>query len=117
MKKKSQFKYMVNINWSEEDQAYVAEVPELPGCATHGSTYEKAVRNAEDAIETWLSGAKESKYPIPEPLATKYFSGKFVARLNPPLHRYLTLKASQKKKSLNRFVEDILKDYELRDPA
>ena len=108
--KKKQFKYLVTIGWSEEDQAYVAEAPELPGCATHGSSMSEASKHIEDAIDTWLKGAKESGYTIPEPISTKTYSGKFIARIDPKLHRQLAIKSVEKGKSLNRFVEEILKD-------
>ncbi len=55
------------IEWSEEDDAYVVTVPELPGCVTHGSTYAEAVRQGEDAIATWLEMARASGDPIPAP--------------------------------------------------
>ena len=106
--KRHQFKYMVSIHWSGKDNAYVAEVPELPGCATHGKTYEQAVRNAQDAIETWIEGARESKYPIPEPLTERKFSGKFITRINPELHRALTIKAKTEGKTINGFVEELI---------
>ena len=60
-------KYEVIIYWSEEDEAYVAEVPELPGCAAHGPTQEAALASAQDAIRLWLETAKEFGDPIPEP--------------------------------------------------
>jgi predicted RNase H-like HicB family nuclease len=60
-------KYEVIIYWSEEDQAFVAEVPELPGCAAHGSTQEGALRSAQDAIQLWIDTAKEFGDSIPEP--------------------------------------------------
>ena len=60
-------KYEVIIYWSEEDQAFVAEVPELPGCAAHGPTQEAALANAQEAIQLWLDTAREYGDPIPEP--------------------------------------------------
>jgi predicted RNase H-like HicB family nuclease len=60
-------KYEVIIYWSEEDQAFVAEAPELPGCAAHGATQKAALDNALDAIRLWLDTAKEFGDPIPEP--------------------------------------------------
>ena len=60
-------KYEVIIYWSEEDDAFVAEVPELPGCAAHGETQERALCNALDAIRLWIDTAKEFGDPIPEP--------------------------------------------------
>lgn len=60
-------KYEIIIYWSSEDNAYVAEVPELPGCTAHGHTYESAAGNANEAIQLWIDTAKEFGDPIPEP--------------------------------------------------
>ncbi|MGQ9630758.1 MAG: type II toxin-antitoxin system HicB family antitoxin [bacterium] len=61
------FKYEVIIYWSDEDQAFIAEVPELPGCAADGKTYQEALANAEVVIQEWIETAKELGRPIPEP--------------------------------------------------
>lgn len=60
-------KYEIIIYWSEEDGAFVAEVPELPGCAAHGSTQEAALISAQEAIHLWIATAKEFGDPIPKP--------------------------------------------------
>ena len=60
-------RYEIIIYWSDEDDAYVAEVPELPGCVAHGNTQEEALRNANDAIELWVDTAREFGDPVPEP--------------------------------------------------
>lgn len=60
-------KYETIIYWSEEDQAFVAEVPELPGCAVHGPTPEAALASAQDAIHLWIATANEFGDSIPEP--------------------------------------------------
>ena len=60
-------KYEVIIYWSEEDRAYIAEVPELPGCAADGKTYQQALANAETVIQEWLETATELGRPIPTP--------------------------------------------------
>ena len=60
-------KYEVIIYWSEEDQAFLAEVPELPGCMADGATYQEALANAEVIIQEWLETAKELGRPIPQP--------------------------------------------------
>jgi predicted RNase H-like HicB family nuclease len=59
--------YSMNIQWSEEDQAYIVTVPELPGCKTHGNTYEEAVQQGRDAIESWIMVAEQDGDPIPPP--------------------------------------------------
>ena len=57
--------YSMLIEWSDEDDAYIVTVPELPGCMTHGATYAEAVRQGEAAIATWLSTARKWGDPIP----------------------------------------------------
>ena len=61
------YKYEIIIYWSSEDQAFIAEVPELPGCMAHGSTSEDALKNAKEAIQLWMDTAKEFGDAIPEP--------------------------------------------------
>ena len=60
-------KYEVVIYWSAEDELFIAEVPELPGCMAHGDSREEALRNAEDAISLWIEVAERRGHPIPEP--------------------------------------------------
>ena len=60
-------KYEIIIFWSEEDNAYVAEVPELPGCMADGQTYREALERAEVIIREWIETAKELGRPIPSP--------------------------------------------------
>jgi predicted RNase H-like HicB family nuclease len=59
--------YSMIIQWSDEDQAFLVAVPELPGCITHGETYEEAVRQGQDAIESWIKVARELGRPVPPP--------------------------------------------------
>lgn len=61
------FRYEIIIYWSNEDQVFIAEVPELPGCMAHGDTSEAALKNAHKAIRLWIDTAKEFGDPIPEP--------------------------------------------------
>ena len=60
-------RYEIIIYWSDEDQAYVAEVPELPGCMADGANYQEALANAETTIREWLETARELGRAIPEP--------------------------------------------------
>ena len=60
-------RYEVIIYWSEEDQAFIAEIPELPGCAAHGSTPDAALAESQRAIGLWLDTAREFGDPIPIP--------------------------------------------------
>ena len=60
-------KYEIIIFWSSEDHAYIAEVPELPGCMADGKTYREALSNVEIIIQEWIETAKGLKRPIPQP--------------------------------------------------
>ncbi len=60
-------KYEIIIYWSNPDNAFIAEVPELPGCMAGGSSYKEALENAETIITGWLNTAKELGRPIPQP--------------------------------------------------
>ena len=60
-------KYRVVIHWSAQDEAFVASVPDLPGCMAHGDTYEAALANVQDAAQLWLDTAREDGAPVPEP--------------------------------------------------
>lgn len=64
---KNSYKYEIIIYWSEEDHAYIAEAPELPGCAADGKTYREALRNVEVIIQEWIETAKQLKREIPQP--------------------------------------------------
>lgn len=59
-------KYELILYWSEVDQAFIVEVPELPGCAADGETYQEAVQNVEVVIQQWIETAQELGRPIPE---------------------------------------------------
>ena len=59
--------YEIIIYWSGDDAAFVAEVPELPGCLAHGDTYEGALANAKQAIQLWIESAREFGREVPEP--------------------------------------------------
>jgi antitoxin HicB len=59
--------YSMVLEWDVEDRIYVVTVPELPGCQTHGRTYDEAVRQGQDAIASWVEAVVESGQPIPPP--------------------------------------------------
>jgi len=61
------YKYETIIYWSNEDQAFIVDVPELPGCMAHGPTPNEALANAQEAMALWLDTASEFGDPIPEP--------------------------------------------------
>jgi len=55
------------IYWSDEDKSFIAEVPELPGCAEDGRTYQEALENVQVVIQEWIETAQELGRPIPQP--------------------------------------------------
>lgn len=65
------FKYEIVIYWSNDDAAYIAEVPELAGCMADGKSYSEALKNAEVIIAEWIETAKSLKRAIPEPRGRK----------------------------------------------
>jgi predicted RNase H-like HicB family nuclease len=63
----NKIQYEIILYWSKEDQAYIAEAPELPGCAADGATYQEALANVEVVIQEWIETARELGRPVPEP--------------------------------------------------
>ncbi len=61
------YKYEIIIYWSNDDKAFIAEVPELPGCMAHGNSPDDALTNCKDAMDLWLDTAREFGRDIPEP--------------------------------------------------
>ena len=102
-------KYRIEIIWSPEDECYVVNVPELSGCMTHGNSIDEAVTMAHAAIRAYLQSLKARGLPIPKPLSERSFSGKIPLRIDPNLHRNLTVRAELEGVSLNKFIESKLK--------
>ena len=67
-------KYEIILYWSEEDSAFIAEVPELAGCAADGATRQEALSNMETVIAEWFETARELNRPIPEPKGRLLFA-------------------------------------------
>jgi predicted RNase H-like HicB family nuclease len=67
-------KYEIILYWSEADEAFVAEVPELPGCMADGGTYEEALTNARIVIDEWVETAKAIGREVPEPKGRLMFA-------------------------------------------
>jgi predicted RNase H-like HicB family nuclease len=63
----SELKYEIILYWSNDDEAFIAEVPELPGCSADGATYQEALAHAEQIIREWLETASELGRSIPKP--------------------------------------------------
>lgn len=67
-------RYELIIYWSQEDDAFIAEVPELPGCMADGNTYQEAIANAETVIEEWIETARDLGRPVPAPRGRLMFA-------------------------------------------
>jgi len=87
-----------------EDGTWFAKIVEFPGCMTEGSTAVEAHENLEDAMVGWIAVHLEDGDPIPEPIASDSFSGKFLVRVAKSLHRDLAKRASLEGVSLNQWV-------------
>ena len=74
MRKQSKHRYEIILYWSSEDGAYIAEVPELAGCAADGATYGEALDNVALVIDEWMETARELGRPIPEPRGRLQFA-------------------------------------------
>jgi predicted RNase H-like HicB family nuclease len=109
-KDKMALEYQVNIAFDPRDNIFVARVPELENCHSHGYTPEEALCNAQEAIELWLETAKKQKIPIPLPMSRRKFSGKFVLRTPEELHAHLAEESIRRGKSMNDFVVELLSD-------
>ena len=68
------YKYELIIYWRDEDEAFIAEVPKLPGCAADGETHGEVLRNLETVIDEWIETAQELGRPIPEPKGRLLFA-------------------------------------------
>jgi predicted RNase H-like HicB family nuclease len=61
------YRYEIILYWSKEDAAFIADVPELPGCMAHGDTQEEALANVKEAMHLWIDTAHELGHAVPEP--------------------------------------------------
>ena len=103
--------YPVLVTRDSETSAFVVEVPDWPGCMTHGVTIDEAFDKLEDAKYTWVDDCLERGLPIPEPREDADYSGKFLLRLPRSLHRRLAQLAEENTTSLNRYVSNVLAEH------
>ena len=96
------------IEWSEEDRCYVGSAPPLVGQCCHGTSEAKVAAQLAVIVEDLVQDVIEGKMPAPESQAGKSYSGKFVVRIPPAVHKKLALKAMARGESLNQFVAEAL---------
>ena len=97
-------KYTYRITWSEEDGEYVGLCAEFPSLRWLAKTQEAALAGIRDTVKQVVKDMQSSGENIPQPLATRNYSGKFTVRIPPEVHRKLQIEAAEAKVSVNRLV-------------
>lgn len=97
-------KYTYRIIWSEEDGEYVGQCAEFPSLSWLSGSPEAALRGIRKVVEDVIADMINNREPIPEPIASKRFSGKFMVRVPPDVHRQLAIEAAEAGVSLNRLA-------------
>jgi predicted HicB family RNase H-like nuclease len=100
--------YTYRVTWSEDDHEYVGLCAEFPGLSWLSSTPESALKGIRDVVAHVVKDMKATGEEMPEPIALRRFSGKFMVRLTPDSHRQLALQAAEAHVSLNRLVSSML---------
>ncbi len=102
-------RYTYRVSWSEEDNEYVGVCIEFPSLSWLAETPEDALNGIRQTVSEVVIDLQSSREPVPEPIALKQYSGKFLVRIPPELHRRLALEAAESGISLNRLASDKLK--------
>lgn len=97
-------KYTYRVTWSEDDNEYVGLCAEFPSLSWLADTPEKALKGIRKIVADVLLDMIEDDEPIPEPIACRHFSGKFMVRVPPDVHRKLAIQAAESGVSLNRIA-------------
>jgi len=101
-------RYTYRISWSEDDQEHVGLCLEFPSLSWLAKTPEEALRGIRKIVSEAVSDMKKSGETPPSPLSGRAFSGKFVVRVPPQVHRELAMRAAEEKISLNRLINSKL---------
>jgi predicted HicB family RNase H-like nuclease len=97
-------KYTYRVTWTEEDGQYVGLCSEFPSLSWLADTQEAALIGIRDTVEQVVQDMQSSGEPIPQPLATRRYSGKFTVRVPPDVHRKLQIQAAESRVSFNRLI-------------
>jgi predicted HicB family RNase H-like nuclease len=101
-------RYTYRITWSEDDAEYVGLCAELPSLSWLENSPEKALLGIRKLVKETITDLKRSQEPVPEPISTRSYSGKFMVRVPPEVHRMLAIKAAESGVSINRLVSSKL---------
>ncbi len=97
-------RYSYRVTWSEEDQEYLGLCAELPSLSWLENTPEKALVGIRKLVKACVADMRANNEVVPEPIATKKYSGKFMVRVPPETHRSLAIQAAEAGVSLNRLI-------------
>jgi len=97
-------KYTYRVTWSEEDGQYVGLCAEFPSLSWLADTQEAALAGIRDVVQQVTQDMQSTGEPIPQPLATRHYSGKFTVRIPPEVHKKLQIQAAESRISFNRLV-------------
>jgi predicted HicB family RNase H-like nuclease len=101
-------RYSYRVTWSEDDNEYVGLCVECPSLSWLEPSPEKALKGIREVVAQVVTDLEKRREFVPEPIAVKKFSGKFMVRIPPELHRHLALEAAEAGISLNRLASDKL---------
>ena len=104
MKVRNNDHYTYRVTWSEDDQEYVGLCAEFPSLSWLSTSPEAALRGVRGVVADVVADMKRSREAVPEALASRKFSGKFMVRVPPDVHRELTVEAAEAGVSLNRLA-------------
>jgi len=97
-------KYTYRIEWSEEDQVFIARCLEFPGLAAHDDSTENALKEIKIVVNESVKWLQEDKKPAPQPLGMKRFKGNLTLRVPPEIHRELAIKSAEQGVSVNQYI-------------
>lgn len=97
-------KYTYRVTWSEEDEEFVGLCAELPGLSWLATTAEKALKGIRSMVQKCVDDMAQNSEAIPVPISTRKYSGKFMVRVPPEVHRHLVVEAAESGVSLNRIA-------------
>ena len=101
-------KYTYRVTWSEEDSEYVGLCAEFPSLSWLAKTPEKALSGIRKVVAEVVFDMRENNEKVPEPIASKHYSGKFMVRIPPDVHRKLAIQTAESGVSLNRIASSKL---------
>ncbi len=101
-------RYTYRVTWSEEDQEYVGLCAEFPSLSWLEKSPEKSLQGIRRLVNESVTDLKRNKEPVPKPISTRPYSGKFVVRVPPEVHRMLAIQAAESGISINRLVSSKL---------